>query len=57
MSDHGFDDHWRAVLLITVALTVVRLVTLFASPLELYTDEAQYWLWSRNLDWGYYSKP
>ena len=57
LSDHGFDDHWRAVLLITVALTVVRLVTLFASPLELYPDEAQYWLWSRNLDWGYYSKP
>ncbi|MEX1012643.1 MAG: glycosyltransferase family 39 protein [Waddliaceae bacterium] len=20
-------------------------------------DEAQYWLWSKNLDWGYYSKP
>ncbi|RYG00101.1 MAG: hypothetical protein EON94_10125, partial [Caulobacteraceae bacterium] len=57
LSAHGFDDHWRAVLLITVALTIVRLVTLFASPLELYPDEAQYWLWSRTLDWGYYSKP
>ena len=57
LSAHGFDDHWRAVLLITVALTIVRLVTLFASPLELYPDEAQYWLWSRTLDFGYYSKP
>jgi 4-amino-4-deoxy-L-arabinose transferase-like glycosyltransferase len=56
-SAHGFDSHWRAVLLITVALTMVRLVALFASPLELYPDEAQYWLWSRTLDWGYYSKP
>lgn len=57
LSANGFDNHWRAVVLITAALTVVRLVTLFASPLELYPDEAQYWLWSRNLDWGYYSKP
>ena len=57
LSDHGFDDHWRAVLLITVALTIVRLVTLFASPLELYPDEAQYWLWSQTPAWGYFSKP
>ncbi|MBT9470911.1 MAG: glycosyltransferase family 39 protein [Phenylobacterium sp.] len=57
LSAHGFDSHWRAVLLITAALTLVRLVALFATPLELYPDEAQYWLWSRTLDWGYYSKP
>lgn len=25
--------------------------------LHLVPDEAQYWLWSQNLDWGYYSKP
>ena len=24
---------------------------------ELYPDEAQYWLWSRTLDFGYFSKP
>ncbi len=30
---------------------------MFVSPLELYPDEAQYWLWSRTLDFGYYSKP
>jgi 4-amino-4-deoxy-L-arabinose transferase-like glycosyltransferase len=45
----------------TVALvalaTVLRLMVLFASPLELYPDEAQYWLWSRRLDFGYFSKP
>ncbi len=38
-------------------LTVVRIGALFATPLELYPDEAQYWLWSRTLDFGYYSKP
>jgi hypothetical protein len=56
-SAHGQGDYWRATLLITAALTVVRLVALFATQLELYPDEAQYWLWSRTLDWGYYSKP
>lgn len=50
-------DDWRAAILLTAGLTLVRLVVLFASPLELYPDEAQYWLWSRTLDFGYYSKP
>jgi 4-amino-4-deoxy-L-arabinose transferase-like glycosyltransferase len=26
-------------------------------PIHLGPDEAQYWTWSRYLDWGYYSKP
>jgi len=29
----------------------------FSSPLELYPDEAQYWLWSHRLAFGYFSKP
>ncbi|MFC3068239.1 ArnT family glycosyltransferase [Phenylobacterium soli] len=41
----------------TAGLTLARLVALFRTPLELYPDEAQYWLWSRTLDFGYYSKP
>ena len=24
---------------------------------DLFGDEAQYWLWSKNIDFGYYSKP
>ena len=39
------------------ALTLLRLVVLFATPLELYPDEAQYWAWSRHLAFGYFSKP
>ncbi|MGK5595699.1 MAG: ArnT family glycosyltransferase [Parachlamydiaceae bacterium] len=27
------------------------------SGIELGPDEAQYWTWSQQLDWGYYSKP
>ncbi len=38
-------------------LTIVRVAALFATPLELYPDEAQYWLWSRTLAFGYFSKP
>src|SRR3954453_22724835 len=47
----------RAAVLLTLALTMARLVALFRTPLELYPDEAQYWLWSRGVAFGYYSKP
>jgi 4-amino-4-deoxy-L-arabinose transferase-like glycosyltransferase len=48
---------WNAAILLTAGLTLARVVALFRTPLELYPDEAQYWLWSRTLDLGYYSKP
>ena len=51
------DADTRAAILLTVALTFARLIALFRTPLELYPDEAQYWLWSRTLAFGYYSKP
>src|SRR3954449_11605209 len=47
----------RAAVLIAAGLALARLVVLFVTPLELYPDEAQYWLWSRHLDFGYFSKP
>jgi 4-amino-4-deoxy-L-arabinose transferase-like glycosyltransferase len=50
-------DDWRAAALLTAAITLARLVAIFRTPLELYPDEAQYWIWSRTLDFGYYSKP
>ena len=39
------------------ALLVFRLAALFISPLGLHGDEAQYWAWSKTLDWGYFTKP
>ncbi|MBW3560077.1 MAG: glycosyltransferase family 39 protein, partial [Proteobacteria bacterium] len=48
---------WTATLTLVAGLTALRLLAVFATPLELYPDEAQYWLWSRELAWGYYSKP
>jgi 4-amino-4-deoxy-L-arabinose transferase-like glycosyltransferase len=38
-------------------LTIVRIVGLMTSNVDLYTDESQYWSWSRDLSWGYFSKP
>lgn len=45
------------MLLAVLALTALRLLWLAANPFDLYPDEAQYWLWSRHLAFGYYSKP
>ncbi|MGZ3404031.1 MAG: ArnT family glycosyltransferase [Phenylobacterium sp.] len=42
---------------LVAGLTMIRMIALFRTPLELYPDEAQYWLWSRTLAFGYYSKP
>ena len=46
----------RTLWLISIFL-ILRLIFLYLSPLGLHGDEAQYWVWSKNLDWGYYSKP
>ena len=38
-------------------LLLFRLIYAAVVPLDLVPDEAYYWDWSRQLDWGYYSKP
>ena len=55
----SLDENRAMAILFTAAaiLTGLRLLALFSTPLELYPDEAQYWLWSRALHWGYVSKP
>ena len=42
---------------ILVAVTVVRLIGLAYSQVDLFFDELQYWAWSRELAFGYFSKP
>lgn len=50
--------NWGAAMLAaTLAITLLRLLWLAVQPAGLYPDEAQYWLWSRHLAFGYYSKP
>lgn len=45
-----------AVLLLA-GLTVIRLVGLKFSVVDLFFDEAQYWTWSREPAFGYFTKP
>lgn len=57
MSDRSRLSPLAATLALVGGLTVARVIALALTPLELYPDEAQYWLWSRDLAWGYFSKP
>ena len=45
------------VITVLISITLIRIYTLIVSPIELSVDEAQYWHWSRNLDFGYFTKP
>ncbi len=45
------------LLAILLALTAVRVIGLHTSVVDLFFDEAQYWAWSRELAFGYFSKP
>lgn len=47
----------RRALLVIGGLFVFRLIYAAIVPVDLVHDEAYYWDWSRQLDWGYYSKP
>ncbi|AIL66068.1 4-amino-4-deoxy-L-arabinose transferase [Rickettsiales bacterium Ac37b] len=40
-----------------IIITLYRIHFLSINGFNLYADEAQYWDWSRNLFFGYYSKP
>jgi hypothetical protein len=42
---------------ILAALTVMRLIGLKFSVVDMFFDEAQYWAWSREPAFGYFSKP
>lgn len=46
-----------ALIALALGLLVYRVWVVHHSGISLFFDEAQYWDWSRNLQWGYYSKP
>ncbi len=50
------DWNKRFFLLLTL-VTAFRLLYILTVPFDLVADEAYYWDWSRQLDWGYFSKP
>ena len=43
--------------LLLAAILAVRIVGLAVSNAELYFDEAQYWSWAQQFDFGYFTKP
>jgi len=60
MTRSGQTPAWQSVwtlLAVVLVLTVYRAWFVSHSGITLFVDEAQYWDWSRHLDWGYYSKP
>ena len=38
-------------------LLLVKIIAVRNTNFDLFGDEAQYWIWSQSLDFGYYSKP
>ena len=48
---------FQFVLIALAALTAIRIAGLHYSTVDLFFDEAQYWAWSRELAFGYFSKP
>jgi 4-amino-4-deoxy-L-arabinose transferase-like glycosyltransferase len=39
------------------AILLIRIIFVVIFPFDLSGDEAYYWDWGRQLDWGYFSKP
>ena len=42
---------------LTTMLLLLKLVAINITSFDLFGDEAQYWLWSKDLNFGYFSKP
>jgi 4-amino-4-deoxy-L-arabinose transferase-like glycosyltransferase len=53
----AFDSATLAFIALLLLATAGRVLTLFHNPVGLYYDEAQYWMWSRSFEWGYFTKP
>ncbi len=47
----------RLFIYFTLVLIGFKICAVYLTSFSLYGDEAQYWLWSQNLDFGYFSKP
>ena len=45
------------LLFLVLAKAAIILLTMTYSDIGLGPDEAQYWTWSKDISWGYYSKP
>ncbi|MDQ8729639.1 glycosyltransferase family 39 protein [Bradyrhizobium sp. LHD-71] len=56
-SNRTFAPSLALAALLLGGLTVIRTIGLHYSVVDLFFDESQYWSWSRDLAFGYFSKP
>ncbi|MBI04324.1 MAG: hypothetical protein CMI96_00735 [Pelagibacteraceae bacterium] len=47
----------RFFFILIVGLIILKIIAANFTNFDLFGDEAQYWLWSRSLEFGYFSKP
>ena len=57
MNIGSYKSNLKFLFLLFFFILFLRLVLNIYLDLPLHFDEAQYWDWSRNLEWGYFSKP
>ncbi len=58
LSSTSRETPWTAILIAGLAaLLCVRLAALYLNATDLFFDEAQYWAWSEQPAFGYFSKP
>jgi len=56
--DSQSGQNWAQwTIIFIIGLSLLRLSLMILSPLNLHGDEAQYWTWAQDLDWGYFTKP
>ena len=47
----------KIFLILCFVFFIFKIIAIYNSQLGLHGDEAQYWVWSRDLSSGYFSKP
>ncbi len=47
----------RILILVFIMLFFIKILAIYFTNFDLFGDEAQYWLWSKDLNFGYFSKP
>ena len=55
MSKNTYYYFWAVSIILF--FSACHIFVLYSNNLNLFFDEAQYWNWAKNLDFGYYSKP
>ena len=55
--DGPYEYNSRSLAYLLAGLLSFRIIALYFNQTDLFFDEAQYWLWGKEPDFGYFSKP